>query len=191
MLIDLIKKNRSVRGYSQSRKATNEELLSMINHARLCPVGRNIQNLRYRIVLNDNEVKDVNCNIKYAMAHPEWNLPLPGTEPSAFIVICHDQTYGKYSMMDGINVGIAAQTITLSATEMGLSGCMIASFNKENIKKALNLDENIIPILVLSIGESCEEICLVDINETGDSTYYRDEESVHYVPKKKLEDVLL
>ncbi len=191
MLIDLVKNNRSVRGYDQTRVVTKEELVSMIEHARICPVARNLQTIKYKIVLDADELTLINNNIKYAAAHPEWKLPHRGTEPTAFIIICNDESQNKTSNMDYINLGIAAQTITLAATELDLSGCMIASFNRDKIKKGLLLDDNVNPLLVVSIGKSVESIHVVEINSNEDSTYYRDEKNTHYVPKKKIEDIII
>ena len=47
MLIDLIKANRSCRGYDRSRKVTREELLQIVDAARLCPSSVNAQPLKY------------------------------------------------------------------------------------------------------------------------------------------------
>ena len=47
MLIDLIKQNRSYRGYDHNRQISREELLTMVEAARLCPSSVNLQPLRY------------------------------------------------------------------------------------------------------------------------------------------------
>jgi len=47
MLIDLVKKNRSYRGYNENRKITKEELLELVDCARLCPSSVNAQPLKY------------------------------------------------------------------------------------------------------------------------------------------------
>ena len=47
MIIDLVRKNRSYRGYDHSRKVTEEELRSFVEAARLCPSSVNVQPLKY------------------------------------------------------------------------------------------------------------------------------------------------
>ena len=47
MIKDLIKKNRSVRGYDISREVTNEELRGMVDCARLSASSVNMQPLKY------------------------------------------------------------------------------------------------------------------------------------------------
>ncbi len=46
------------------------------------------------------------------------------------------------------------------------------------------------PLLVVAVGKSAEKIQLVDINENGDHSYYR-ENGVHYVPKVVLEELII
>ena len=43
MLIDLIKQNRSYRSYDRTRQISREELLTMVEAARLCPYSVNLQ----------------------------------------------------------------------------------------------------------------------------------------------------
>ena len=43
---------------------------------------------------------------------------------------------------------------------------------------------------MLALGRPIEDIRIVDM-EKGDVRYYRDENKVHYVPKRPLEDVII
>ncbi len=86
------------------------------------------------------------------------------------------------------DAGIAAQTIMLSSTEEGFGGCIMLSFKRGELKKILSMPEDLEPVLVLALGRPIEDIRLVDAVQ-GDTTYYRDEQQVHYVPKRKLEDI--
>ena len=78
----------------------------------------------------------------------------------------------------------------LASTEEGFGGCMILSFKKAQLTKVLDLPENLEPALVLALGRPIEDIRIVDM-EKGDVRYYRDENKVHYVPKRPLEDVII
>lgn len=44
---------------------------------------------------------------------------------------------------------------------------------------------------MLALGYPKEQIVIDDISADGDIKYYRDENEVHHVPKKVLEDILL
>ena len=78
----------------------------------------------------------------------------------------------------------------LRATELGLGGCMIGSFQKENIKEVLQLEEYFEPLLVVAIGKVKENVVLEDAVD-GEVGYYRDEQDVHHVPKRPLEELII
>ena len=79
----------------------------------------------------------------------------------------------------------------LRATEMGLGGIMIGSFNPKRVAEAMNLPETIVPMLVVAFGKPDEEIVLTEVGPGENRKYYRDENDVHYVPKRRLEDIVL
>ena len=47
------------------------------------------------------------------------------------------------------------------------------------------------PLLVVAIGEPAETVVLMEVGPDGSVQYYRDENDVHYVPKRALEDILI
>lgn len=191
MLKDLIKANRSCRGYDESRKITREELLELVDCARLTPSSTNIQPLRYYLAWEKEEVDRIQGLTKWAGALPQMELPHPGMRPTAFIVICQDTAVSASLVRFQKDVGIAAQTMLLAATEMGLGGCMIGNFPAGTLKAELCLPENLAPLLVVAIGKPTEKIVLTEIKEGESTDYYRDENDVHYVPKRKLADIVL
>ena len=87
-----------------------------------------------------------------------------------------------------MDLGIATQTILLRAVEMGLNGLCIAAFDKEKVREALHI--TVAPQLVLAIGRSAERIEVVEIDEGESQSYYR-ENGTHFVPKIKLEDLII
>lgn len=190
MLKDLVLKNRSYRGYNKNRKVTKEELLELVDIARFCPSTANIQPLCYYLSWKPDEVAKIQEQTRWAGAITYMKLPHPGMEPSAFIVILQDTRINNSMTRFQKDVGIVAQTMLLAAAEKGLGGCMIGSFHAQNIRKILDMDESYVPMLVMAIGEPAEEIILKDV-EPGESTnYYRNEQDVHYVPKRKTKDIV-
>jgi nitroreductase len=99
-----------------------------------------------------------------------------------------DKSLGKSMEIDQ---GIAAQSIFLGATEMGLGGCYIGNMKKDNLRKALNIDDNYDIALVIALGYTKEEVVIENINEEGDVKYWRDEKQVHHVPKRSLEQLIV
>ena len=179
----LLRKNRSVRGYDTSFEVRADQLRRIIEVNTLIPSAMNQQVLRFRPVLKDEAAKVV-PHIRLGGALPHLKLPLKGTEPNAFIIICSNAE-GRYVDID---LGISAQSMLLRATEMGLNGICIAAFNGAEIQKAFALDAK--PLLILAIGRSAENIELVDISETESHAYYR-KDGVHYVPKVRLEELII
>lgn len=191
MLIDLVKKSRSYRGYNESRKVTKDELLELVECARFCPSTANAQPLRYYLAWEKDEVRRIQPLTNWAKALPHLELPHKGMCPTAFIIILQDTTTEKNLSKYQRDVGIVAQTMLLAAAEKGLGGCMIGNFGAESVKKELNLPDNLAPLLVVAVGEPAETVRLVEIGQGESTNYYRDDRDVHYVPKRRLEDVVV
>lgn len=117
MLIDLVRKNRSYRGYDHSRKVTEEELLSFVEAARLCPSSVNVQPLKYFLACEEPTVSIIQSETKWAKGLPDLTLPHPGKEPTAFIIICQDTNINSNLSRFQRDVGIVAQTMLLAAVE--------------------------------------------------------------------------
>lgn len=176
--------NRSHRGYDQHRVVTVEELRRIVSVNTRIPSARNQQCLRYRLVTRE-EAHLVLPHIKLGGALPELHLPTEGTEPQAFIIVCSTIEENKWVDMD---LGISAQSMLLKATEMGLGGICIGAFNAQAITEAFSLPH--FPLLVIAIGKGAEQIQLTEISAEESHTYYR-KEGIHYVPKVKLDDLVI
>ncbi|MCD7818315.1 MAG: nitroreductase family protein [Lachnospiraceae bacterium] len=188
---ELVKANRSYRGYDESRQVTREELTEMVDCARLTASSVNQQPLRYYLACEKKDVERIQPLTHWARGLPELELPHKGMYPTAFIVICQDTRVWESLARFTRDVGIAAQTILLSATEMGLGGCMIGNFSPAKISEAIGLPEYLVPLLVVAIGKPAETVVLKEVGMDEPVNYYRDENDVHYVPKRRLEDILI
>ncbi len=188
---ELAEKNRSYRGYDETRRVTREELTEFVECARLCPSSVNVQPLKYRLVYEKEEVDRLQAQTKWARALPDLHLPHEGMCPTAFIVICQDTRISDSMARYQKDVGIVAQTMLLAATEMELGGCMIGNFGAASVRETLGLPEYMAPMLVVAFGKPAETIVLTEIEDGESTNYYRDEKDVHYVPKRKLEDIIL
>lgn len=183
-LNSLLLKNRSYRGYNSSYNVTVDELKKIVEVCTKVPSAKNQQVLRFKLAAAEDAAR-VQKYTKWAGALPELNLPFPGTEPSAFIIIC--STVPETKWVD-IDLGIAAQSMLLKAVEMGLNGICIGAFNKGEIIREFALEHE--PVLLLAIGKGAEAIQLTGIKEGESQTYYR-KEGVHFVPKLGLDDLIL
>ena len=186
MLKDLIKKNRSYRRFFQNEKISLETLKELIDLARNSASAANIQPLKYILINSKNENEKVFSTLSWAGYLSDWNGPDEGEKPSAYIVVLSEHS-GKYVMCDA---GIACQSILLGATEKGLGGCIFGSVHRDKLRELLDIPNQYEILLVIALGKPKEKVVLEDaIN--GNIRYYRDEDQVHHVPKRKLEDAIL
>ena len=191
MFLDLVKQARSHRGFRQDRKVTRQELEHLVKCARFTPAARNDQVLKYYLAEKPETVAAIQPLTRWAGALAELHLPRKGAEPVAYIVICLDGSLAENPAPYQRDVGIVAQTMLLAAAEMGLNGCMIGSFAAGELREKLGLPEAIKPQLLLALGEGTDRIVMTDVGEDGSTTYYRDAEDTHYVPKRTLEQLIL
>ena len=180
----LLRRNRSYRGYDPARAVTREELKKLVEVTTLVPSGMNRQALRYRLVTEDESDKVLPL-VRLGGALPELHLPFPGTEPRAFLVVA--STVPENPVID-IDLGIAAQSLLLKAVEMGLNGIIIRAFDPGKLQEALGMD--LAPLLVIAIGKGAEDIFLKPVDAGQPLNYYR-KDGVHFVPKLKVDDILL
>lgn len=181
----LLLHNRSFRGYDRSYVVHRRQLEAMIAVNPKLASSVNMQRLRFRPVVKGPEADSVNAHIRMGRGLPELNLPFPGTEPEAFIIVC--STVPENPGID-IDLGISLQSMLLKAVEMGLGGLMIRNFDREPIREALGLPYE--PVAVLAVGKPAERIELVPVHQGEDLGYYR-RDGVHYVPKLTAEDLTL
>ena len=183
-LTKLLLRNRSCRGYDPRFQVREDQLRTLIEVNTRIPSARNQQVLRFRPVLGD-EARQLLPLIRLGGALPELHLPLPGTEPNAFIVICSTLPENRYVDMD---LGISAQSMLLRAVEIGLNGICIGAFDPVRVRELLGLPYD--PLLILAVGKGAERIELTEIDADESHAYYR-RDGVHYVPKVRLDDLLI
>ncbi|MBO4559388.1 MAG: nitroreductase family protein, partial [Lachnospiraceae bacterium] len=153
MIKNLVRKNRSYRGYDESRKITEGELRELVDTARIAGSAANLQPLKYRLVYTDAEVAKLNGITRWGKMLKDMELPHKGMYPTAYIVICVDTEITKNPDGAATDIGIAAQTMLLAATEQGLGGCMIGNYEKAQAAEALALPERYVPQLIVAFGK--------------------------------------
>ena len=181
----LLHRSRSHRGYDKSRVVTEEELRKIVAVNPLLPSGMNRQALRFKLVTRDTGAEKVLRRIRLGGALPELHLPLPGTEPEAFILVC--ATVPEDRIVD-IDLGISLQSMGLKAVEMGLNALIICAYDKQAVQEDFGLVYP--PLAILAVGKGSESIFLKPVAEGETLKYYR-VDGVHFVPKIRVEDLLL
>lgn len=190
MIKELVLKNRSFRSYDRSVKIEKDTLVDLVDIARVTPSAMNLQPLLY-VPLTESYADRILPYTNWAKALKNMTLPPEGMGPGAFILLCIDKERTPNPAPVMRDVGIVAQTMLLAATEMGLGGLMIGSFDGEKIKQELSLDDNIQVLLCIALGKPAEKVVLEEMEKDGSVNYYRDENNVHHVPKRRLEDIII
>lgn len=180
----LLKRNRSTRGFDSAYVMNGRQLRAMVSVCDKIASAKNRQILRFHIAVGDR-AKSILPLVKMGAALPLLHLPLPGTEPNAFIVICSDCPESPYYEFDE---GIAAQSILLKAVEMGFNGLIVKAFDRDKLRSVLGLE--LLPTTVIAIGKSAEKAELVAPGNDGSLAYYR-EDGVHKVPKIPWEKLIV
>lgn len=183
----LILKNRSYRRFDEAHPISRPDLLEMIDAARISGSARNAQPLKYFLSCDPALNEKIFPHLGWAGYLSDWPGPAPGERPAAYLVQMNDSTLGTNYFCDD---GIAAQSILLTAVEKGLGGCIIASVKKEGLAETLELPDHLKIIQVIALGKPAEEVVLEEMQD-GDIKYWRDKESVHHVPKRSLEELII
>jgi len=187
MLKDLILKNRSYRRFYQSERISKNQLRAWVDLARNSASARNSQSMKYILSTDDDFNNQIFGNLAWAGYLSYWDGPEEGERPSAYIILLHDTLIsGSYLCDDGI----AAQSILLGATEAGFGGCMIYSVNRNKLKELLKLSDQYEIIQVIALGKPKETVVLEDV-KNGDIKYWRDDNQIHHVPKRSLDEIIL
>lgn len=188
MLKDLVARNRSYRRFYEGERVSRETLRELVDLARLTASGANRQPLKYILVCDEGRNAQVFACLGWAGYLGDWAGPAEGERPAAYILILGDS---EVSDSFGVDHGIAAQTIMLGATERGLGGCIIASMQKDRLRSKLGIDPRYELLLVLALGRPKEVVVIEPLRPDGDIRYWRDEQAVHHVPKRPLDEIIV
>ena len=182
----LLRKNRSHRAFDTSYTVAKRQLEAIVSVNDKLPSGRNAQTLRFRLLDAPGGGEDF-CRFLHLGGYlPELHLPVPGTEPKAFIIVCSTEAE---SPIVNIDLGISLQSMALKAVEIGLNALIVKAFNRQEIKEALGLPLD--PLAVLAIGKGTERIVLDEVHTGSDLRYYRDADGTHHVPKIAVSELLI
>jgi nitroreductase len=188
MLKDLVLENRSCRRFFEDEHIDSSLLRELIDLARYCPSGGNLQPLKFMILNSEEQNSKIFPCLGWAAYLTNWEGPAEGERPPAYIVILGDSSIKKDIDCDH---GIVSQTILLGACEKGLGGCIIASINRDNLREIFGIPERYNILLVLAIGRPKEKVVLETVGPDQNIKYWRDEQEVHHVPKRTLDELIV
>lgn len=189
IVTSLLRGNRSYRRFG-GEYLTQEQLRALIACCTLTPSGGNHQRLRFRAVCGKDACDAVYPTLGWAGYLSDWDGPCEAERPRGYIVmLCRPS---EDNALLAVDTGICAQSMLLCAVENGLGGCMLKNVKEDMLLSALGLSPDEWHVaLVIALGEPVEQVEIVPVGENGSIRYYRDEQGVHYVPKRSLEDIIV
>ena len=146
-VLDVIRARRSVRRYKQD--PIPEEVFSRVMEAaRLAPSGKNLQPWKF-IIVKDQGLKD---RLAEASRRQLFIAKAP-----VIIVACGypDRSYqhqGNYMTSWSIDVTCALDHLMLQAQEDGLGTCWIGAFEEKDVKRLLNVPEDVRVLALTPLG---------------------------------------
>ena len=156
-----------------------------VNAARLAPSAANLQPLEYIVVDDDKLLDEVFSTLGWAAYIRPAGDPPQGKRPKAYIIIVNHSNAG--TPFTACDVGAAMENMILVAWAEGVGSCAIASVDRDKLRSILNIPGDYEIPLVLALGYPDES----PVEEPFDESvkYWKDEDGVLHVPKKKLEQV--
>jgi nitroreductase len=150
--------------------------------------GANLQPLKYILSCDPQKNALIFPHLSWAGFLKDWPGPSEGEKPSAYIIILGDQDIRQSA---GCDYGIAAQSILLGAVEMKLGGCMVGSIQREELRKALEIPDQFTIHLVIALGKPKEKVVIETVGSDGSIEYWRDDQGIHHVPKRSLDEIII
>lgn len=182
---DAIMKRRSIRKFEQ-KKINKEDLIKLIDCARVAAYGANAQPLKFAVIDDKEECDKIFPFIKWAAYLPN-GTPKENERPTAYIAVLGDTLLKKSFEVEA---GAAVTTMMLEAVEMGLGSCWLGAISRAEIKKVLGFADNLEVVYLLALGYSAQESRAVEIKD-NDVKYFLDENNTVNVPKRSLEEIIV
>ena len=175
---------RSIRRFQQ-KEIPIKLLIKFVNAARLAPSAANLQPLEFFIIDDKKLCEKIFETISWAAyITPKW-APAEGERPVAYIINLIKDSNNKWSDRD---VSFASENMVLAAEEEGLSSCIMCKIDKIKIREILKIPKHMIVDSVIALGYKAEKSVIEDYIDSV--KYWRDENQVLHVPKRKLKDII-
>ena len=113
---ELVRRTRTYRRFKQDA-IPMETLRALVDIARLCPSGGNVQPLKFILSCDQETNSRIFPATHWAGYLVDWRGPSEHERPTAYIVIVTDT---RLSKSGGVGSGICAQAIVMGAMEQGI-----------------------------------------------------------------------
>jgi nitroreductase len=184
MIYEKITQRRTIRRF-EPRSIPKKALERCVDAARLSPSARNSQPLKFVVVDDKFLLSKVFPTLKWAGSIPDYKLS-DNEGPQAYVIILLDTKIRDEACHD---VGIAAMSISMVASEEGLGSCIMGAVDRDSLRNVLKISEDLRIELVVSLGYPAHK-SKVEEMKNGNVKYWMDEEGTFHVPKRDLKSIL-
>jgi nitroreductase len=142
----------SPRAYDVNHTASQHELLSILEAGRWAPSANNAQPWRFSIATRGSELFD-----QIVSAFTGFNQAW-APNASALLVISALNQKADGTPYPGalLDVGLAAQNMMIQTEELGLAAHPIGGMVHDEMRKVLDLADNLDPIMAMTIGKRAD-----------------------------------
>lgn len=182
---DTTLKRRTIRRFKQ-KPIPPDVLKKIVNAGRLAPSSANMQPIEYIIIDRTGLVERVFDTLKWAGYITPAGDPPEGNRPVAYIIVLSNKEKNPGSSERDAAASI--ENMILVSLEEDIGSCWMGAIDRDQLKNILKLPEHIIIDSVLSLGYSDESPTTEELKDSV--KYWKDENGILHVPKRKLEDVL-
>ena len=149
---ELVNKRESCRSYND-KKVSRDDLIDIIEMARMAPSACNSQ--PWKLIVVYNEKAEL---VPKLLQEEDRQINRWSNEVTSFILVCEtratlmpgvkcDSQY--YAQMD---IGIITANLTLAATSKSISTCIIGCFHEKELKALFNIPNDVNIKLVIALG---------------------------------------
>jgi 5,6-dimethylbenzimidazole synthase len=170
-VFEAIRKRRTIRGY-RPYPIPDEEIEKILDAAHWAPSAANLQPWEFIVIKNPatrkkiQELVEENRRITVKIREDPWKTGFSKYNPKwistapVHIVVCANpaktapHAFGKETYKYA--TGAAVQNLMLAAHALGLGTCWLSMFNKNKLKKLLEIPKEIDVIGVITVGYPIE-----------------------------------
>jgi nitroreductase len=174
---DAVEKRRAVKNFDKTHQFTDREVAKLLSLAVMSPTSFNIQNWRFLVVKdtklrekirnaawNQAQITDASlllimcADLKAWEKEPQRYWKNASKELQDFMVTAIEKFYKGNDQLQRDealrSIGIAAQTMMLSAKSAGYDSCPMIGFDSEKIAELINLPKDHIIGMILVLGKA-------------------------------------
>lgn len=143
--LELAKKRFSLRSYKPD-SVSDEDLNYVLEAGRVAPSAVNYQPWKFLVVREKKNLEQI-----HKLYHRDWFKQAPVV---IILFADHSEAWKRGDGKDhaDIDVAIAADHMTLAATDKGLGTCWICNFDKQKTVEFFNLPDHLEPVVFLPLG---------------------------------------